>query len=344
MAPGVRRCARSRSSTSRRRSSRRRRTSSRRYDVIVFPPTGIGPRLTVAAACRCGATRFRGRRRTSRRTSARPTRPTTCGRGSDLSGVANLRRFVAEGGLLVTAMDTSELAVEYGLAPGVSIADSEKLKLTGSVVRAKLVDAHEPDRVRLSRESRRSFPSTGRSSTSPTWPGRRGNRRFPRSEGAARRAAARRTIPISWWAARSRKPPSRPRPRRGRRCRSPTSSAATIPSSSRPRTGRACLCGTATPRTCSSRACSREAARSRSIPRSWTSRSRRGTWCSSRTTRSGAARPAAASSLVFNAILNWDGLNAGTEGRQGVTDSDPSSRGVFDEGSRAISPGMALKP
>jgi hypothetical protein len=64
--------------------------------------------------------------------------------GLDLTGVANLRKFVADGGLLVVSMDTAELAVQYGLAPGVTIAEADKLKLTGSVVRTKVVDAASP--------------------------------------------------------------------------------------------------------------------------------------------------------------------------------------------------------
>src|SRR5262249_46444637 len=38
----------------------------------------------------------------------------------------------------------AELAVPFGLAPGVSIAPSQKLKVTGSVLRAKVVDAASP--------------------------------------------------------------------------------------------------------------------------------------------------------------------------------------------------------
>ena len=114
-----------------------------RFDVVVFPPTGVGPRNVVYGMPNWGnpipwkttdLTPNLGKL-----DSTDDMRP-----GLDLSGVANLKRFVAEGGLLVVAMDTAELAVQYGLAPGVSVADSEKLKLTGSVVRSKIVDAASP--------------------------------------------------------------------------------------------------------------------------------------------------------------------------------------------------------
>jgi hypothetical protein len=114
-----------------------------RFDVIVFPPAGIAPRLIV------GGMPMWGNPLPWKTTTLTPNlgkidetddmRP-----GLDLTGLANLRRFVAEGGVFIGAMDTAELAVQFALAPGVSIAESEKLKLTGSVVRAKVVDAASP--------------------------------------------------------------------------------------------------------------------------------------------------------------------------------------------------------
>ena len=63
--------------------------------------------------------------------------------------------------------------------------------------------------------------------------------------------------------------------------------------------------------TCSCPGCSRTATRSRSARRWSTCRSTRGTsWCS-RTTRCGAARRRARYGFVFNAILNFDHLDAG---------------------------------
>jgi hypothetical protein len=60
------------------------------------------------------------------------------------SGVANLKRFVAEGGLLVTSEDTARFAIDVGLAPGVSVARAGDLRVVGSVLRAHLVDKDSP--------------------------------------------------------------------------------------------------------------------------------------------------------------------------------------------------------
>jgi hypothetical protein len=75
-------------------------------------------------------------------------------------------------------MDTSELAVEYGFAPGVTIADSDKLKLTGSVVRSKIVDGTSPIAYGYP-DSPAIFSFDGPIFNLSSVSGRRGNRRFP---------------------------------------------------------------------------------------------------------------------------------------------------------------------
>ncbi|WP_108472655.1 M14 family zinc carboxypeptidase [Rhodanobacter thiooxydans] len=60
------------------------------------------------------------------------------------SGVANLKRFVQAGGLLITAEDTAQFAIDVGLAPGVFVTKTDKLKVVGSVLQAKFVDRGSP--------------------------------------------------------------------------------------------------------------------------------------------------------------------------------------------------------
>ncbi|HJU25385.1 MAG TPA: M14 family zinc carboxypeptidase [Rhodanobacteraceae bacterium] len=60
------------------------------------------------------------------------------------SGVANLKRFVRDGGLLVTSEDTAKFAIDEGLAPGVSLARTQDVRVVGSVLRAVLVDDKGP--------------------------------------------------------------------------------------------------------------------------------------------------------------------------------------------------------
>jgi hypothetical protein len=64
--------------------------------------------------------------------------------GLGWAGVENLQEFVNKGGLLITANDTTNFAVAFGFAPGVSIGITTRLKVTGSALRSKLVDAASP--------------------------------------------------------------------------------------------------------------------------------------------------------------------------------------------------------
>ncbi len=59
-------------------------------------------------------------------------------------GVEHLRAFVRAGGLLVTSEDSAEFAIETGLAPGVSVAPTSKVKLTGSILGALPVETGSP--------------------------------------------------------------------------------------------------------------------------------------------------------------------------------------------------------
>jgi hypothetical protein len=60
------------------------------------------------------------------------------------AGLDHLRRFVEQGGLLVTADDSARFAVEMGLAPGVSITSAKDLKVVGSVLQGVVADAGSP--------------------------------------------------------------------------------------------------------------------------------------------------------------------------------------------------------
>jgi len=59
-------------------------------------------------------------------------------------GLEHLHEFVRKGGLFITAMDTSNFAVTFGFTAGVSTSTSQRLKVTGSALRSKLVDGASP--------------------------------------------------------------------------------------------------------------------------------------------------------------------------------------------------------
>jgi hypothetical protein len=64
--------------------------------------------------------------------------------GLGFAGVTHLQDFVKRGGVLVTAEDTANFATSLGFTRGVSVAAGRQLKIVGSVLRTRVVDAASP--------------------------------------------------------------------------------------------------------------------------------------------------------------------------------------------------------
>jgi hypothetical protein len=115
-----------------------------KYDVIVFAPVGgASPRDIVDGIPRYGnAMPWEKTSLTpnlGRLDSTPDTRPGLGGEGVD-----HLKSFVAHGGLLITCEDTAQFAIDYGLAPGVSVAPKGEARVVGSVLGAVFVGPKSP--------------------------------------------------------------------------------------------------------------------------------------------------------------------------------------------------------
>ncbi len=64
--------------------------------------------------------------------------------GLGYDGLAHLKKFVEQGGLLITCEDTAQFAIETGLAPGVSIAPAADARVVGSVLNTVFVARDNP--------------------------------------------------------------------------------------------------------------------------------------------------------------------------------------------------------
>jgi hypothetical protein len=114
-----------------------------KYDVIVFAPIGVPPNAIVE-----GMPMY-GNPLPWKTTSLTPNigkidstddmRP-----GLSWSGLQNLKKFVQQGGVFLTVDDTSNFAVTYGFTPGVAITRANRLKAVGDILRIKTVDATSP--------------------------------------------------------------------------------------------------------------------------------------------------------------------------------------------------------
>jgi hypothetical protein len=116
-----------------------------KYDVIVFAPGGGrgGPQSIVTGLPMYGnplpwkvTPETPNLAHTDETDDMRP--------GLGWSGVQHLQDFVRKGGLLITANDSTNFAVTFGFTPGVSISPAQRLKVTGSALRSKMVDAASP--------------------------------------------------------------------------------------------------------------------------------------------------------------------------------------------------------
>jgi hypothetical protein len=114
-----------------------------KYDVILFAPVGRGsqqivnglpmygnpiPWKTTALTPNLG--------KTDETDDMRP--------GLGWSGLQNLQKFVRDGGVFITVDDTADFAVNYGFTGGVSVNRSQKLRAVGVILRTKTVDANSP--------------------------------------------------------------------------------------------------------------------------------------------------------------------------------------------------------
>jgi hypothetical protein len=118
-----------------------------KYDVILFPPVGFNSSATSIIN---GMPMTWGNPLPWKNT---PETPNLVGKndstddmrpGLSWQGVAHLQSFVAKGGVLLTATDTSRFALSIGLADSVTLATAQKLNIVGSVLGTRLVDSTSP--------------------------------------------------------------------------------------------------------------------------------------------------------------------------------------------------------
>jgi hypothetical protein len=114
-----------------------------KYDAIVFPPGIRGAQAVINGMPMYGnplpwkvtpLTPNLGK--TDETDDMRP--------GLGWTGLDRLQEFVRQGGLLIAASDSTNFAVTFGFTPGVSIGGGSRLKVTGSALRSKTVDAASP--------------------------------------------------------------------------------------------------------------------------------------------------------------------------------------------------------
>jgi hypothetical protein len=120
------------------------------FDVIVFPPTFGGastflngiPKRVNPDGTDTGAIPWQS-------TSVTPNlggvdEAADIRGGFGLSGIANLKKFVDEGGVFVPITESTRLPIDFGFIEGVGITETHQLHAQGSVLRATVEDKSSP--------------------------------------------------------------------------------------------------------------------------------------------------------------------------------------------------------
>ena len=115
-----------------------------KYDVIVFAPVGRASALEILN----GIPRWNNpmpwqkSELTPNLGAIDSTSDIRPGLGYD--GLAHLKTFVEQGGLLITCEDTAQFAIDTGLAPGVSVAPQGDARVVGTVLNTVFVNRDHP--------------------------------------------------------------------------------------------------------------------------------------------------------------------------------------------------------
>jgi hypothetical protein len=115
-----------------------------KYDVILFPPVGRGSGQAIVSGMPMYGDPIPWK--TTELTpnigkidSTDDVRP-----GLGWEGMAHLQQFIRDGGVLIAVDDTADFATSYGFVPGVSTVRPQRLKVTGSIIKSRLVDGASP--------------------------------------------------------------------------------------------------------------------------------------------------------------------------------------------------------
>ncbi len=113
-----------------------------KYDVILFPPTSGGQQILDGMPMWRNPMPWKVTPETPNLTSFAQTDDMRPGLGYE--GLANLKSFIARGGVFVTATGSSDFAVQFGLTHGITANTASRSKVVGSLLRSKIVDDASP--------------------------------------------------------------------------------------------------------------------------------------------------------------------------------------------------------
>ena len=115
-----------------------------KFDVIIFPPLGGTAQSIVSGIPMRGDPIPWKQSDLTPNMGLSPDQADDIRGGMGLAGVANLQKFVQDGGLFVVVANSARLPIDFGLTTGVGIQEPRQLQARGSIYNAKFSDRNSP--------------------------------------------------------------------------------------------------------------------------------------------------------------------------------------------------------
>ena len=154
-----------------------------KYDVILFPPAGSPQSIIQGLPQWRNPLPWKNTPETPNIGTWAQTEDLRPGLG--WQGLANLETFVRRGGVVVGVESTAELAVQFGLANGVSVNQARRGEVVGTLLRSRIVDEESPIVYGVN-DSLALYSSDGETFSVSNTRGGRGGGRFGGGNGATR--------------------------------------------------------------------------------------------------------------------------------------------------------------
>jgi hypothetical protein len=115
-----------------------------KFDVLIFPPVGGSAQTIVNGMPKRGDPIPWKQSTVTPNFGKSPDQTDDMRGGMGVTGVANLQKFIEDGGLFITIGSVSQVPIDYGITSGVSIQPADKLQARGSIYNSTFADRKSP--------------------------------------------------------------------------------------------------------------------------------------------------------------------------------------------------------
>src|SRR5262245_35358597 len=115
-----------------------------KFDVLIFPPVGGSAQQIVNGMPMRGDPMPWKESAVTPNFGNSPDQTADMRGGMNVTGVANLQKFIEDGGLFIAIGSVSQVPIDYGIISGVSIQQADRLQARGSIYNSTFSDRKSP--------------------------------------------------------------------------------------------------------------------------------------------------------------------------------------------------------